>query len=105
MVPTYHVANELLRQNLYPAAIEYYRRFLDEHAGEGGAVEANFMLCLAFLQAGHAQQADRELRAFLSENLDNPLAQDAIFELARHSLIRTPVYRAGGSSGLELSGK
>lgn len=84
MVPSYHVANELLRQNMYPVAIEYYRRFLEEHPDHDQAAEANFMLCLAFLQAGHLQQAERELRAFLSEYLEHPLAQDAIFELARH---------------------
>jgi len=41
------------------------------------------MLCLAFLQAGHKAQAERELQAFLSQYLDHSMAQDAIFELAR----------------------
>lgn len=83
MVPSYAVANELLRQNLYPQAIDHYRTFLTEHKDSAEAVEAHFMLCLAFLRAGHLGQAERELRGFLSDNLEHPLAQDAIFELAR----------------------
>ncbi|MFW5698697.1 MAG: hypothetical protein ACOCYN_02480, partial [Planctomycetota bacterium] len=83
MVPSFHIANELLRQNLFPAAIDYYRRFLDEHQGSDISVEARFMLCLAFVEAGHAKQAERELRDFLSDHLEHPLGQDAIFELAR----------------------
>lgn len=86
MVPSYMVANELLRQKLFPQAIDIYRRFLQEHEDSSEALEAHFMLCLAFLQGGHLKQADRELRQFLSENIDHPLAQDAIFELARVEL-------------------
>jgi hypothetical protein len=41
------------------------------------------MLCLAFLQAGHSAQAEAELQQFLSHYIELPLAQDAIFELAR----------------------
>jgi len=83
MVPSYAVANEMLRQNLHGLAIDSYRRFLFEHGDSGESVHAHFMLCLAYLRAGHANQAERELRQFLSANLDHPLAQDAIFELAR----------------------
>lgn len=83
MVPAYKVANELLRQNHYPQAIEHFRRFLGEHQGNEHAIEARFMLCLAYLQAGRITQAEEDLRAFLSNHLDHDLAQDAIFELAR----------------------
>ncbi len=83
MVPSFHVANELLRQNLFPQAIDFYRRFLAEHGDSEEMVEARFMLCLTFLEAGHRSQAERELRDFLSDHLDHPLAQDAIYELAR----------------------
>lgn len=83
MLPAFAVANELLRQNLYPQAIDQYRTFLAEHPDSSEAIEADFMLCLAFLRAGHSAQAERELRQFLSDNLEHPLAQDAIFELAR----------------------
>jgi serine/threonine protein kinase len=83
MVPSFAVANELLRQNLYPQAIDQYRTFLAEHGDSGEAIEAHFMLCLAFLRGGHTSQAERELRGFLSEYLEHPLSQDAIFELAR----------------------
>lgn len=88
MLPAYHIANELLRQELYPQAIDSYRRFLLEHVGSAECGEANFMLCLAFLQAGHRAQAERELRNFLSEHMDHELAQDAIFELARLAVDR-----------------
>jgi tetratricopeptide (TPR) repeat protein len=83
MVPSFAVANELLRQNLYPQAIDQYRAFLAEHGDSREAVEAHFMLCLAYLRGGHTSQAERELRGFLGEYLEHPLAQDAIFELAR----------------------
>ena len=83
MVPSFAVANELLRQNLYPQAIDQYRTFLTEHGDSHEAIEAHFMLCLAFLRGGHTSQAERELRGFLSDSLEHPLAQDAIFELAR----------------------
>ena len=83
MVPSFAVANELLRQNLYPQAIDQYRTFLTEHGDSHEAIEAHFMLCLAFLRGGHTSQAERELRGFLSDSLEHPLSQDAIFELAR----------------------
>ncbi|MBA3685410.1 MAG: protein kinase [Planctomycetes bacterium] len=83
MLPCFAVANELLRQNLYPVAIDHYRTFLLEHGDAREAVEANFMLCLAFLRSGHYAQAEREFRSFLSQYLEHPVAQDAIFELAR----------------------
>lgn len=83
MVPAFTVANELLRQNLFPQAIDLYRTFLADHPESELAIEADFMLCLAFLRAGHTAQAERELRLFLSDNLEHGLAQDAIFELAR----------------------
>ncbi len=83
MLPSYSVANELLRQNLYPQAITYYQKFLDEQDDQSQSVEANFMLCLAFLEAGHVEQAEQALHNFLLENIENPLSRDAIFELAR----------------------
>lgn len=83
MVPSYHVANELLRQELYPQAIAYYKQFLAEHAGSEEHIEAEFMLCLSYLQAGHPSQAEKELHGFLSEHIDHSLSQDAIFELAQ----------------------
>ena len=83
MVPMSVVGHELLRQKLVPQAIDLYRRFLSEHKGTDEAVEAHFMLCLAFRQAGQFKQSERELEQFLSQAIDHPLAQDAIFELAR----------------------
>ncbi|TVR13677.1 MAG: hypothetical protein EA401_06145 [Planctomycetota bacterium] len=83
MIPSFMVANELLRQKLIPQAIDAYRRFLSEHEGTDDAIEAHFMLCLAFRQAGHLRQSERELEQFLSRSIEHALAQDAIFELAR----------------------
>ncbi len=83
MIPAHAVANELLRQKLYPQAIEQYRRFLEEHEDSEEVTEAHFMLGLAFLQAGFAHQGEEELMQFLSEHFDSELSQDAIFELAR----------------------
>ncbi len=83
MQPAYAIGNGLLDQNLFAHAITAYRRFLDEHAGTPEAVEARFMLCLALLRSGQLKLAERELRGLLSDSLDHPLAQDAIFELAR----------------------
>ena len=83
MMPSYTVANELLRQKLYPQAITFYQRFLEEQHTNEGSVEAHFMLCLAFLEAGHVEQSEAELHNFLLENIDNKLSRDAIFELAR----------------------
>ena len=83
MLPSYTIANELLRQKLYPQAITFYQRFLEEQEHDKGRVEAHFMLCLAFLEAGHIEQSEGELHNFLLENIDNKLSRDAIFELAR----------------------
>ncbi|MBA3936813.1 MAG: protein kinase [Planctomycetes bacterium] len=94
MVPSHAVANELLRQGLHSLAIDAYRRFMTEHAETGEAVEAHFMLCLAYQRAGLNAAAEAEMRHFLSQNLDHPLAQDAIFELAR-------LRAATGGDGLE----
>lgn len=83
MVPSYHIANELLRQQLYPQAITFFQRFLGEHREDLSlATEAHFMLCLAFLRAGYGEQAERELHRFIMEHIDSSLAQDAIHELA-----------------------
>jgi serine/threonine protein kinase len=83
MLPSFAVGNELLRQRMYAQAIDSYRRFLFEHPDCNEAAEANFMLCLAYIRAGQSSQAERELRNFLSQYIDHPLSQDAIFELAR----------------------
>nr|MBA3846403.1 protein kinase [Planctomycetota bacterium] len=83
MQPAYAVANGLLDQNLFAHAVHAYRRFLVEHPGTTEAVEARFMLCLALLRSGQLKLAERELRGLLSDALDSPVAQDAIFELAR----------------------
>jgi serine/threonine protein kinase len=83
MMPAYSVGNELLRQGLFTNAIDAYRRFLLEHPNCAEAAEANFMLCLAFIRAGHVGKAEFELRDFLSRWLDHALTQNAIFELSR----------------------
>lgn len=83
MVPAYNIANELLRHEHYPEAISFYQQFLSEHQTSHEAVEAKFMLSLAYLQGGQVQQAEQELRDFLSEHIEHPLSQDAIFEVAR----------------------
>ncbi|MBA3846205.1 MAG: hypothetical protein H0X45_06135 [Planctomycetes bacterium] len=83
MVPSYAVANELLRSRRFPHAIDLYRRFLAEHGDTAEAAEAGLMLCQAFRRAGQFAAAERELRDYLSRWLDHPLAQDAIYELAR----------------------
>jgi serine/threonine protein kinase len=94
MVPSHHIASELLRQGLHTAAIDAYRRFVDEHAGTVEAVEAQFMLCLAYLRADMPSVAEVQIKEFLSRNLEHPLAPDAIFELAR-------LYASNGLEGLE----
>jgi serine/threonine protein kinase len=83
MMPAYSVGNELLRQGLYSNAIDAYRRFLLEHPNCAESVEANFMLCLAFIKGGFVGKAEFELRDFLSRWLDHALTQNAIFELSR----------------------
>ncbi len=83
MVPSYAVANELLRSRRFPHAIDLYRRFLAEHGDTAEAADAGLMLCQAFRRAGQFAAAERELRDFLSRWLEHPLAQDAIYELAR----------------------
>jgi len=83
MVPASSLANELLRQRLYPQAIEAYRRFIAEHEGNELVPEAHFMLCLAYGEAGFAEQSEAELHRFLGEYLDHQLSQDGIFALAR----------------------
>jgi hypothetical protein len=82
MVASYAIGNELLRQGLHRQAIEFYRSFLEEHLDAGEAVEAAFMLCMALVQAGQIQEAEKEIRGFLSTHIEHPLAQDAMFELA-----------------------
>lgn len=94
MVPSHQVASELLRQGLHAAAIDSYRRFIDEHPGAAEEVEAQFMLCLAYLRADMTSVAEAQLKEFLSRNLEHPLATDAIFELAR-------IHAMNGLEGLE----
>ena len=94
MIPSHAVANELLRQGLHTLAIDSYRRFMIEHADAAEAAEAHFMLCLAYQRAGLTSAAEAEMRQFLSHHLDHPLAQDAIFELARLRAL-------SGTDGLE----
>jgi serine/threonine protein kinase len=86
MVASYAIGNELLRQGLHRQAIEFYRGFLEEHLDASESVEAWFMLCMALVQAGQAAEAEKEIRRFLSERIEHPLAQDAMFELARLQL-------------------
>jgi serine/threonine protein kinase/tetratricopeptide (TPR) repeat protein len=90
MVPSHAVANELLRQGLHTLAIDAYRRFMTEHEETTEAAEAHFMLCLAYQRAGLNAAAEAEMRQFLSRHLDHPLAQDAIFELARLRALSGP---------------
>ncbi len=90
MVPSHAVANELLRQGMHTLAIDAYRRFMTEHADAVEAAEAHFMLCLAYQRAGLTSAAEAEMRQFLSHHLDHPLAQDAIFELARLRALSGP---------------
>jgi predicted transcriptional regulator len=94
MVPSHAVANELLRQGMHALAIDAYRRFMSEHADAIEAAEAHFMLCLAYQRAGLTSAAEVEMRQFLSQHLDHPMAQDAIFELARLRAL-------SGADGLE----
>jgi len=90
MIPSHAVANELLRQGMHTLAIDAYRRFMTEHADAAEAAEAHFMLCLAYQRAGLTSAAEAEMRQFLSHHLDHPLAQDAIFELARLRALSGP---------------
>jgi serine/threonine protein kinase len=83
MLPSFAIGSELLRQKLYPQAVDTYRRFLAEHPDNEYAVEAKFMLCLAFIQMKRSGEAERQLRDFLSQHVDHPFAQDAMYELAR----------------------
>ncbi len=92
MVPSYAIANELLRQKLYPQAITYFRRFVTEHVDSEEKPDAHFMLCLAFRRAGYKEQAEEELHSFLLEHMDHALAQDAIIELA--------MLKTGGSANI-----
>ncbi len=83
MVPSYAIGNELLRQGLHKQAIEFYRGFLEEHRDASESIEASFMLCMALGQGGQVAEAEQEIRRFLSVHIEHPLAQDAMFELAR----------------------
>lgn len=94
MVPSHHVASELLRQGLHSAAIDSYRRFIDEHAGTTEEIESQFMLCLAYLRADMVSVAEAQLKEFLSNNIEHHLSSDAIFELAR-------IHAMNGIEGLE----
>ncbi|MHC5068664.1 MAG: tetratricopeptide repeat protein, partial [Planctomycetota bacterium] len=94
MLASYEVANELLRQQMYPQAIEGYRRFLEEHRGSEQSAEAHFMLCQAYLQASRSDQAEAALREFLAEEIDHAHGQDAIFELARLAILPSGIERA-----------
>ena len=82
MVPILMVGNELLRQGLHDKAVSFYRSFLASHGETADSAEARFMLCQALTSAGQREEAERETREFLSDHLDNVLAQDAIFQLA-----------------------
>jgi serine/threonine protein kinase len=82
MVPIHAVGNELLRQGLHDKAIGFYRSFLSNHGDSADSIEARFMLSMALTTSGRSEEAEREIRAFLSDHLDHRLAQDAIFQLA-----------------------
>lgn len=94
MVPSHHIASELLRQGLHAAAIDAFRRVIDEHPDTAEEVESQFMLCLAYLRADMISAADAQLKSFLSRNLEHHLAPDGIFELAR-------LHAMNGLEGLE----
>lgn len=94
MVPSHNVASELLRQGLHAAAIDSYRRFIDEHQNTDQEIEAQFMLCLAYLRADMLSVAEAQMKDFLSRNLEHALAPDGIFELAR-------IHAMHGLEGLE----
>jgi hypothetical protein len=87
MVPAHHTGNELMRLGLNREAVDFYRRFLDEHADAEVGAEAHFMLCQSLLRLGDASGAELELRRFLSDHLEHRLGQDAIFEIARLRLV------------------
>ena len=82
MVPIHAIGNELLRQGLHDKAIGFYRSFLANHSDSEDSIEARFMLSMALTSSGRSEEAEREIRAFLSDHLDHRLAQDAIFQLA-----------------------
>jgi serine/threonine protein kinase len=82
MVPSHVIGNELLRQGLCDQAVAFYQNFLVEHKGSEQTAEASFMLAMALIQAGKLEQAEQEIRQFVSTRIEHPLAQDAIFELA-----------------------
>ena len=82
MVPTHTIGNELLRQGLCDQAVAFYRNFLAEHKGVEQTADASFMLAMALIQAHNLDQAEEEIRQFVSTRIEHPLAQDAIFELA-----------------------
>ena len=52
MLPAFAVANELLRQNLYPQAIDQYRTFLAEHTDSAEAIEPDLSCLEALYGAG-----------------------------------------------------
>ena len=83
MIPAHAVGGELLRQGLHHKAAAFYRAFLANHPDTAEAIEARFMLAMALEGGAHPVEAESELRSFLSDHLEHPLAQDAIFELAR----------------------
>lgn len=83
LVPAHAVGTELLRQGLAQQAASFYRGFLREHGDAATAPETRFMLCMALIRSEDQAAATEEIRGFLGDHLDHPLAQDAIFELAR----------------------
>jgi hypothetical protein len=83
MIPAHAVGGELLRQGLHRKAASFYRSFLANHPDTAEAIEARFMLAMSLAGGENPGEAEEELRSFLSDHLEHPLAQDAIFELAR----------------------
>ena len=83
MVPSYTVGNELLRLGLNQEAENWYVRFLAEHADSAEAVQASFLRCMAVLKRGDLAATSEALREFLGDHLEDVLARDAIFTLAK----------------------
>jgi hypothetical protein len=83
VIPAHAIGGELLRQGLHAKAAAFYRAFLDNHPEAIESVEARYMLAMALSEGNRVQEAEAALRDLLSDHFDHPLAQDAIFELAR----------------------
>ncbi|MFM2091068.1 MAG: hypothetical protein RLZZ127_1557 [Planctomycetota bacterium] len=82
LVPAWAPGAELLRVGMPEAAAATLRRILAEH-GDAAGPDPRFLLAQALVRCGAPQAAMEELEAVLAEAADQPIGQDAIFELAR----------------------